>query len=170
MEKHWIKARSSHRKANTNSYMIKSNAKTAEMVVHFKLCTSNMLPSLGLVPIPVIRSLWQIYYTPGISNILRGSSAIQTSPSQLQAMASKGLHPDTLLPHIAWFQQLSETVRKISWLIYSFTLCDSKSASAEDGPSFAWIILIVLFWLLFRSGKVFRPFTLTSWNHSQTWW
>lgn len=73
-----------------------------------------MLPSLELVPVPVIRSRWQIYYTPGISNILRGSSAIQTSPTQLQAMASKGLHPDTLLPHIAWFRQLSETVEEDS--------------------------------------------------------
>lgn len=53
-----------------------------------KLCTSNMLLSLGLVPIPVIRSPWQIYYTSGISNIWGGH---QCNPDFTFIASSYGL-------------------------------------------------------------------------------
>lgn len=76
-KKNWTKARLSPSKANAKSYSFMSIAKNAQIILS-ELYTSHMLLSLGLVPIPVISSPWQMYYTSGISNIL--GSSMQSRP------------------------------------------------------------------------------------------
>ena len=65
----------------------------------FSFVDCNTLLSLGLVPLPVSSSPWQVSHGSGISNILGSPRQSRLHLHSFSTMASLGLHAGTPLTH-----------------------------------------------------------------------
>lgn len=100
-----------------------NSASLSDVKILLRLAEGNALLSLGLVPLPISSSPWQVSNSSLIQH-LGITKTIQVSPFQLHVMASLDLHLGTTMTHV-WPQWISLVSEANS--ITPFSIHDSKA-------------------------------------------